>query len=289
MNETRGTRNDRPAGAIRRILVALDASADSSAVLDAAADLAALLDAHLQGLFVEDLDLLELPTRAFATEIDSLSGEPRRLLPQDLERHLRRRAARARKALERVATPLHLRWSFRTVRGRVSAELLAAETDLIALGTRGHSLRRGPGSTAAEVVVRAGAPVLVLRGGARLGATVFVVADESAASERALAVAAEIARRRGTPLTVLVPGGGEERPRKVTERLREIERAGGPAVGGIEVRVEAVPGPVTRQLVEVIGKRGYGLLVVPRNAGLGDAESLRELVRRALCPLLVVG
>ncbi|MGB7837261.1 MAG: universal stress protein, partial [Terrimicrobiaceae bacterium] len=54
---------------IRRILVALDASAHSRAALEAACELALGLDAELSGLFVEDINLLRLAQLPFASEI----------------------------------------------------------------------------------------------------------------------------------------------------------------------------------------------------------------------------
>ncbi|HSL81665.1 MAG TPA: universal stress protein, partial [Thermoanaerobaculia bacterium] len=52
---------------IRRILVALDASADSAAALEAATALAALFGAELQGLYVEDLNFVRLPELSMVT------------------------------------------------------------------------------------------------------------------------------------------------------------------------------------------------------------------------------
>ncbi|MBK7177644.1 MAG: universal stress protein [Chloroflexi bacterium] len=54
---------------IQRILVALDASPHSLAALEAAIDLAERLDAELQGLFVEDINLLRLAQLPFAREL----------------------------------------------------------------------------------------------------------------------------------------------------------------------------------------------------------------------------
>ena len=57
-----------------RILVALDASPQSEAALRAAAELAALLEAELEGLFVEDINLLHLCGLPFGREIRLVYG-----------------------------------------------------------------------------------------------------------------------------------------------------------------------------------------------------------------------
>lgn len=268
---------ERPEATIRRILVALDASADSLAALEAAGDLAAALHAELQGLFVEDLNLVRLTGLPFSTEIDLLSGEPRRLAAEDVERHLKRQAERARRSLERVAKRVRVRWTFRTVRGRVGAELLATETDLITVGARGHSPRRGPGSTAEEVLARAAAPVLLLRRGARLGPAVYALHDGTPAAGTGIAIAAEIARRHGSAVTVLAGGADEDVQRRLREELAER---------GVLARVEPLPSREPRELADLLRRRGCGLLVVPRTPG--RATEPGDLARRLPCPVLVV-
>lgn len=268
--------------AIRHILVALDASADSAAALEAAAGLAALLGAELHGLHVEDVNLLRLPGLSLTTEIDLLTGEPRPLAAEMLERHLRRRAERARRALEQVGRRTRVRWTFRTARGRVAAELLAAEADLVTLGVRGHSLRRGPGSTARELLEGARAPVLLLRRGARLGRTVHAVHDGSPAARRAVRVATDLARRQGAPLTVLA-GSGEGARKDIEEIVAGDEGRRGP-----EIHLAPLPdGPA--ELAAAVRRQGCGLLVLPRAGEAAPPGALPDLVRRAHCPVLVVG
>lgn len=289
----------RPAGGppdgIRRIVVALDTSADSLAALEAAVALAALLEAELEGLFVEEEDLLRLagPT---ATEVDLLSGRRRPLERASLERQLRARAGRARRALERTAARVRVRWSFRTVRGRVDAELLAAGGDLITLGVRGHSLHRPPGSTAAAVIAGAPLPVLVLRRGARLGRTIHVLYDATPGARRALDAAADLARRHRAPLNVLLAGEAEPseaRRRELQELLPDAATPGAPPPGGQgrlqELRIEALTVVEPRTLIDLLRRRGCGLLVVSRSGESLGRTALRDVVRRAHCPILVVG
>lgn len=287
--------DERPGERIRRIVVALDTSADSAAALEAAAALAALLEAELEGLFVEEENLLRLAAHA-VTEVDLLSGRRRPLERAQLQRQLRARAARARRSLERAAGRVRVRWSFRTARGRVETELLAAGADLITLGVRGHSPRRPPGSTAEAVVAGAALPVLVLGRGARLGRTVHVLYDGTPAAQRALAIAVELARRNRALLSVLVPGEDSQARRREVEGL--VPGAAGPPEGEPEtqrratelsaLRVETVQAVEPRALAELLRRRGCGLLVLPRGGETLGPEALRQTVRRAHCPVLVV-
>ena len=144
---------------------------------------AASLEAELLGLYVEDESLLrgaELPiTRA----VGSFSGAVRQIERTELERHLRTQAAKARQALEAIASRARVRWSFRIARGAVAAELLAAatEADLISLGRCGWSMIETGrlGSTTETVLSRTVAPVLLLRRGLRMGQSVVAVYDGS--------------------------------------------------------------------------------------------------------------
>ncbi len=268
---------------IRRILVALDSSADSQAALEASAAMAAALGAELLGLFVEDADLTRVAASPLGAEIDLLSGELRPLAPARLARHFRARATRARQALEREAERWRLRWSFRTTRGRVSAEILAADADLITLGTCGHSPRRGPGSTVQALLAEAVAPVLVSRRGAGFGASVFALDDGSPAARRALALAAELARRHRVPLTrVLDPGG--EAPAEGERQLRQELDA-----QGVTARTLSLPGLDAARLAAAVASEGCGLLVLPRSGAALGPEAVHQLLRRARCPLLLVG
>ena len=103
--------------AIRRILVALDASLHSLAALEAASELAEALKAELVGIYVEDINLLHLAGLPFAHEVSYLSVAVRQLDSPSMERELRVQAERARQVLAGVAGRRQLRWSFRVVRG----------------------------------------------------------------------------------------------------------------------------------------------------------------------------
>jgi nucleotide-binding universal stress UspA family protein len=272
---------------IRRILVALDASPDSLAAVEASAALAAALEAELIGLYVEDVNVLRLVGRATATEIDFLSGRPRPLGRRDLERQLRGQASRARRTLEKAARSLSVRWSFRTTRGRVPAELRSAEADLITLGVRGHGPGRGPGSTVRELLEVAGAPVLVTRRGVRIGGTVHVLHDGGATGERAVEIAARVARGGAGALTVLMVAPADRGPEVEEAQLREQLRSQATRAGDEppDVRIRWLPAADAEAILGVTRRDRCGLLILPRS---GPVSDLRLLLRRVHCPVLVV-
>lgn len=272
---------------IRRILVAVDASADSVAAVEASVQLAAELGAEVVGVYVEDVNLVRLSRHPSPRAIDLPSGQPRRLETGELERQLRIQATRARRALAEIAGRLDVGWSFRTARGRVAVELLtgAGEVDLISLGATSGSLTRGPGSTVRAVLRESEGPVLLLRRGARLGRTLHLLHTGSAAAMRALDAAVQVVvEQEGGALTIVLLGDEERRRRaeaKVRERLREH---------GIEARYEHLAGrePEAAQLAAFVRRRGCGLMVAPVPLLTEDQEALRRVLWRAGCPILLV-
>jgi nucleotide-binding universal stress UspA family protein len=193
---------------IRRILVALDASAQSLAAVDAAVELAARLEAELLGLFVEDVELLRLAESPYACEILYASAKEAPLSRATMESRLRAQCEQARKALGAAAERLQVPWSFRSVRGKVTPEILAAaaEADLLALGKIGWSF--GPlvrmGSTALEAAASAMPVLLVSEQGLPHEARLVVYYDGSAASKRSLLAASQLASPDTHAITVLL-------------------------------------------------------------------------------------
>lgn len=277
-----------PERAIRRILVALDASADSLAALAASAELAAAIEAELLGLYVEDADLMHAREHPFALEIDLVSATPRPLQSGELERQLRVQAARVRQMLARMADSIGVRWSFRNVRGRVASEVLArvAEADLVILGATGQSMRKGLGSTA-QVLLEAGSgPVMVLRRGTRLGRTIHVLYDGTPAGEQALAVAASLMKREGARLVVVLLGSRDEEMKRMADRVGAwlAERR----LSARRIGLPRGPGE-TRRLASLLLQDRSGLIVVPRSSLAREGQAFRVLLSGVKCPLLVVG
>ncbi|MBK6326147.1 MAG: universal stress protein [Chloroflexi bacterium] len=111
---------------IQRILVALDASPHSLAALEAAIDLAERLDAELQGLFVEDINLLRLAQLPFARELRYPLPGSQKVDTLHMEEQLRGQAAQAQRLFQQLAEDHKIKHSFTVVRGVVASSLLRA-------------------------------------------------------------------------------------------------------------------------------------------------------------------
>lgn len=207
--------------AIRRILLALDSSSPRPEMLAEAARLARRLNAELNALFIEDVNLLNLAELPFARHTNLFSRVAEPVDRAAMESRLRVQAARMRQAVETAALQAGLRWTFRTVRGRIVEEVIAAAADQDLLlvgwtrramdpsyvaGVRWHRREAGASSTARRIAVGSKRPVLVLRDGDILGRPVAVVFDGGPGAQRALQVAAALAATARARLVVLLAG-----------------------------------------------------------------------------------
>jgi len=256
--------------AARRILVALDTSTGSRLALRRAADLARRLDAELSGLFVEDENLLHLAGLPFARELSASGAAARRLSPEAMERELARQAMLLEQELEQIAASLDLRWSFRTRRGRVAGELLAARAghQLVALGRA--ALQPGArrlGSTARRLLSEPGLALVLIGPAPVRHDRVLAIFDRSPAARSALRQALELSSV-DRPLQVLVRAMRREELASLRSDLRELA---GPRT--LEIHESIDDGPA---LMQCILRVAPDMLVVghPGQEGAAELETL---------------
>lgn len=272
---------------LHRILVPLDASENSMSALDTAADLAAVLGAELEGLFVEDINVLQLCEFPFVREVSFLGPSFRRIDRAETERQLRIQAQRLQKILSEVAGRFHVPWKFRVTRGGVPAEVLAAaeNADLTILGRSGRSLpgRRRVGSTVRTVISKGRGMTLIIQQGMRFQPPVQVLFTGSALSEKALVLALDLGRKKEIPVVVLVAGGPEEQA-GLQERAREL-------IGsrGGEASLHILPRALDlSQIDQAVRLHGSGPLFLPCEEPQLHGEELQSLVDSVQNPILLV-
>lgn len=267
-----------------RIVVALDDSPHGRAALEAAAQLAARWDAELVGVFVEDLDLLRIAELPFAAGLTHYSDRPRVLTRADMERALKLQGARLRRELEAAAIRKRVRWQFRTVRGRVAAELLLAAEGaaMLVLGKASSARVRDVriGANARLIVTKASRTVVLLQHGANIARPVLAVYDATAAGDRALAIAAAIAQADHGHLVVLVPAA----------EIDSMRRRAVSVLGDLAAHVRFVEAPETGigELVRAARQEGCNTLVLSAESRLLGGASVADIARKTDCPVVVV-
>ncbi len=237
---------------IRRIMVAIDGTPSSLTALDAALELAATWGAEVEGLFIENVDLLRWASLPAAAAVGFVSGQTRPTNLSDVERQLEALAERVEHLLLGLARRRRLQAEFRRHRGDVGDALLAAlrEVDLVALGRGAPAALGTTARTLAE-----GQRGLVFAAG-RLHASKPLVAlswDDSRPGRLALAVALDLARRKAYALTVITPPN-KTLPPDVRDLLEQ---------GAVEWRQYGTTQPGAKTIGMAACGLGAEVLVVP--------------------------
>jgi nucleotide-binding universal stress UspA family protein len=271
---------------IRRILVALDASPHSLAALDAAVELAARFEAQLEGLYVEDINLLRLAELPFAQEVGLFSARRRRLDLQELERQLRAQTVRIQRTFRGATAQAEITCTFRVSRGAVASEVVTAASgsDVVILGRSGWTLTpsRRLGSTVRQILHQAPGMALILQQGSRLSPPVLVVYDGSPLGHKALGAAVALLEA-GDHLVVLLLTDGLARAEVLRQEAGEALRA-----YDLDLRYRVLSESNVPRLVRLIHAEQGGTLVLPARLALFEEEALLLLLDEVDIPVLLV-
>lgn len=259
----------------RRLVVTLSAALCGQAPLATAARLAGSLGAELEGVFIEDINLIQLAGLPFLRELGPWSLAEAAMDSQRMERQLRAMARQARALLEYEAGKLGVPWTFQVWRGRTGAEALteAFASDILSLGRLSALASCRLWARTAARPVQSGMDI----------ETIGVLAGLTEAADRAIDTAARLAAALDSRLAVFLPETGMDRVLRLEERLRS--RLGGQAP---PARLVPLGGSDIPRLVRAAHAAGTGLLIA--EAGhellrLGGLERLHEALER---PVLLV-
>lgn len=254
--------------ATRRVLVAMDASSDGLAAVAMAVRLAAELGAEVQGLFVENVNLLRLAALSVAREVALCAPVSRPLDPASMERVLRAQAECVRRDLAQRAERVRVTWSFEVARGHVvhCTLAIAQDADLLVLGKENSAPRLPPPSRQRAVT----GPLLV-------------VYDGSPGSRRALETGAQLAHAADDEIIVaVIPSGAhawDELSQDAADALETAE---------VEGAIAALRQPDAAELVREARRRQVQLVLMGRHCPLLDPAALELLVEELECPLALV-
>jgi len=269
----------------RRILVALDTSHHSLAALEAAVELAATMKAELEGLYVEDVNLLRAAGSPASREVQYPFVSAAQLNPRRMERQLRAQASQARRALVAACERQKVKCSFRIVRGEVAHEVVAAaeEADVLILGRVSRPLIRQIrlGSTALAAAVQASCCVLLLRRDTGVLPPIMVTYDGSSISRHALRVAAYLARKSGGYLAVLIVADTSDAEYRLQAETADWLRSQGLLVRFSRLLEVSVPA-----LIQALQAESVGTLVL--SSTILHLAPLQKLLDEVECPVLLV-
>jgi nucleotide-binding universal stress UspA family protein len=273
--------------ALHRIVVAMDSSLHAQAAAEAAVALASRFKAVLEGLFVEDVNLINLAEHPLGRLVNFPSGETSSLDRRNLELHIRSERARAQRTLESMAARLQLRPTFRILRGRVESEIVtaASDADLLVVGFAGRGrLGRGrPGSVALAAIERGPRSVLVYRTGVSASGTPLVCFGGSAGSLKALDAATSLQRESNHEIrVVLVPSENAD-----TTNLREmVDRLA--SNRGLKATLVECAHPTPQRLCQLAALSDTSGIVIAAENPVLRGDGLKQMLAEAPCPILLV-
>jgi nucleotide-binding universal stress UspA family protein len=272
--------------AIKRILLALDASTQCRDLLEAAAEFAADMQAELDALFVEDANLFRLAELPFVREIGTVSPRAETLSLARMERELRALARQAEAILATTAKRRSIAWRFRVVRGQVRGELLSAAeaSDLVTMGRGGSASRSRSrlGSTARAIAMRSSSPVLLLHTGQTIQPPVYVLYDGTAAGRDALVTAARLNRSAASRIAAIVVGETDALDQLQTQAQQLLEARQQKA------RFRQLSDQDINGLAGLLNQAQIGILVLPAPSALLQEDALQGLLDRVPYPVMLV-
>jgi hypothetical protein len=236
---------------VRRVVLALDSGERTVTVVREAVRVASHFGAELEGLFVEDVELVQLTGHAFARRVAG-EGPSRALSVADLEQEWRAFARAAREALEEEAERRRVRARFAVQRARAREAIRErlARGDVVVVGWGGWAPR-------AERT----APVRVL------------FAGDAAPCARALEVGRRLAGPSGRLEVWIAPD--DEALAAQEDAIRERV---GDAVGELRILALADQRPAT--LRRAVAERPGGLFIVPAGSALAERLGDRSVAAR---------
>ena len=251
---------------MRRIAITLDALEISAKALEQAVQLAERMGAQVEGIFIEDIDLIEITGLPFLREVRSVSRSEDAINQARMEQELRVLARRAERLLSEQAARHNVAWTFRIWRGSIDRDLLAAdiEADVFALTRLGAGLVRIP----------------VLRSRAT---SVSVLFSGSDASARALETAINLATDPYKELNILLPAADDTEAVRLQKQA--IAQLGEHAASAHFMRLE--DGSLA-DLLEILADTHSAVLIVERDHKLLQMTSLKQGLNSLNCPLLIV-
>ncbi|MEZ5540973.1 MAG: hypothetical protein R3F42_02905 [Pseudomonadota bacterium] len=259
----------------RRIVVPLSPALCGRTALATAARLAGSLGAELEGVFIEDIDLIQLAGLSFLRELSPWSLAETAMDSRRMERQLRALARQARTLLEQEARKADVPWTFQVWRGRTAADVLiqAFSADILSPG-------RLSALASCRLWARAGQRRAAPAGDFRV---IGVLAGQTEPALRAVATAARLASALDTALAVFLPALDAAGLLQLEQGIRSLlESLQQPA------RLVHLGGSDIQRLIDAAQAAGSGLLIA--EAGhellrLGGLERLQDVFDR---PVLLV-
>ena len=259
----------------RHVVVTLGAAENGRPALETAVRLAAITGAHLEGVFVEDINLIRMTELPFLREVRPASLAEESMSAQRMQRELRSLARQAREMLEQAAREMGVPWSFQVWRGHAGAETLAEtfSADILSLG-RVSALATARSWTMTRSRTRRRPETL---------SDINVLFSESEQAMRALAIACRLAQELGANVSVLIPDYRKRERKKLRQRAQSALEAFDQAARFVQLSDSGL-----QTLLQATGISRQSILIAESRHLLLQQAGLDCCLDKLACPILLV-
>lgn len=199
---------------VEQILVSLDSSTHSFAALHAAIELARHYNAKLQGVFIEDIALLNLAEMPFHQEVGEYTAIVREINTDSITRGIFVQSRWVVRTFQKLINQTNLTGEFFILRGNVvkTIKQKSENCDLLIIGKAGTNtlLRKKLGSTARALIRYHEKSILLVEEENRLGYPMILFYEESPVGKISLETALDLLDE-GETLVILVRDDNQER------------------------------------------------------------------------------
>ena len=240
-----------------RVVLMVDASSYSVTSVSLAVAMASSAGSLLQGLFVEDEDLLQITGLPCSREITLTTATERSTSSEQMQRSLRQVAHQFRQTLQQQAQALQVAWRFDTIRGRVRDIGLQPDSDVT------YTILANPSAHRLQPTRPQEARKILLLG------------DTSPAQDQALGMLIERYGHEAIELTLVENGHDADKKPATQPWLQRYGR-----------RITLTGFPV-KELLMQLGRPGpaYDFAIL---AGYGRNDDKSLLIKALRCPIILI-
>lgn len=251
---------------VKRILIPLDNSQHSFAALKAAVAMAQHYDAEIKGLFVEDINLLNLAKMPFHQEVGEYTAIIREISTDGLSRGIVVQSRWAVQSFRKLINQTDFKSDFVILRGEVS-EIIQKESqkcDLIILGKSGTNIFRSVklGSTTKMMINNHRIPLLLVEENNQLGYPMFLLYDNSPVGKISLETARDLLDPDETLIILL----NKDNPQAFSETKNQLNQWA--LAHQVNISIESYKTHTFRRFLRLIDGIKKGLFILPHNADL---------------------
>lgn len=249
---------------VKRILIPLDNSRHSFAALQAAVELARHYDAEIEGLFVEDINLLKLAEMPFHQEVGEYTAIIRELSTDGLSRGIIVQSRWVVQSFRKMINQTELKSDFVVLRGEVS-ETIRKESqkyDLIILGKSGTNIlgRDKLGSTTKKMIGNHRIPLMLVEENNQLGYPMILLYENSPVGNISLETARDLLDPDETLIILL----NKDNPEAFTETKKQLKKWA--LAHQVNISIESYKSHTFRRFIQLIDGLKTGLFILPHNA-----------------------